>query len=213
MNSKLQLALDVTSLEESLALLTELADLIDIVEVGTPFIIKDGLNPVRVIREKFPKVKILADVKIADGAKIESTYAFDAGADIITVLAFSEDQTILDTVEVARKYGKEVLVDMLAIKDIAGRSKQLKNMGVDYISVHNAFDLRDKKINPLLDLMILQDNVDNIKTAVAGGVGLDNLAGIAKAKPDIIIIGGAITNAQNKRETVMKMKEVIKNNQ
>ena len=47
---RLQVAFDLLSLEEVLALLEEVHDLVDIVEIGTPLILKEGLKVVTKIK-------------------------------------------------------------------------------------------------------------------------------------------------------------------
>ncbi len=86
----LQLALDTVGLKDAKHLLHEVRDVVDIVEIGTPLIIKEGVGAVRKIKNIFPFLKILADLKIADGGYYESQLAFEAGADIVTVLGNSE---------------------------------------------------------------------------------------------------------------------------
>jgi len=209
MSIKLQLAFDVITTDKAILVLEELEGLIDIVEVGTPFIVEGGMKPVKEIRKRFPDQTILADVKIADGAKIEAKSAFEAGADIVTVLALAETQTIMDTVETARAYQKKVLVDMLAVKDIPTKTRELETIGVDYICVHNAFDIQSQGKNPLDELLILKQHIKTAKAAVAGGIKLQTLPGIVEAEPDIIIVGGAITNAADMRSTVKKMRKIM----
>ena len=63
---KLQAALDTLTLEECLELLEETKGSIDIVEVGTPFVIEEGMVPVKAFKDKFPNIEVLADVKIMD---------------------------------------------------------------------------------------------------------------------------------------------------
>jgi 3-hexulose-6-phosphate synthase len=73
---KLQIAIDMVNAETALKMVKEIQDVIDIVEVGTPMIVREGMFPVRLIKEKFPKVTVLADAKIVDGGDIESEDAF-----------------------------------------------------------------------------------------------------------------------------------------
>jgi len=49
MKIKLQLAPDVISIDEAISLIENLHDLIDIIEIGTPFIVNDGLGPVQIL--------------------------------------------------------------------------------------------------------------------------------------------------------------------
>lgn len=207
--AKLQLALDTLTLDECEALLCKLDGLIDVVEIGTPFIIEEGLKALTYLKKKFSKQSFLADVKIADGAKIETKSAINAGADIITVLGFSETQTIKDCVEVAHSHGKEVLVDMIAIPNIQEKAKQLDELGVDYICVHNAFDVQEVVESPLAELIELKKANVKAKIAVAGGIKLSTLPEIVSLEPDLIIVGGSITNSQNPLEVTKKMKEIM----
>ena len=55
---KLQVALDTLSLQQCTALLEKTRGYIDIAEVGTPFIIEEGMVPVRALKAKFPEIEI-----------------------------------------------------------------------------------------------------------------------------------------------------------
>ena len=83
---KLQVAFDLQSSDEVLNIIERNGDLIDIIEIGTPLIMKEGLNSVQKIKNKFPKQTVLADLKIMDAGLLEAQIGFDAGADIVTVL-------------------------------------------------------------------------------------------------------------------------------
>ena len=50
----LQLALDQIALHEIIEVVTEVQDIVDIVEIGTPLIIKEGLAGVTLIKNDFP---------------------------------------------------------------------------------------------------------------------------------------------------------------
>ena len=53
-NMKLQLALDDITLEDAVELLDKVHPYVDIIEVGSPFIIEEGMRPVRIFKEKYP---------------------------------------------------------------------------------------------------------------------------------------------------------------
>ena len=59
--AKLQIAVDLMTEEQAALLADEIHDVIDIFEVGTPMIVRDGLHPVRRIKEKHPELTVLAD--------------------------------------------------------------------------------------------------------------------------------------------------------
>ena len=115
---KLQLALDLVDIPQAIELVKEVEAFIDIVEIGTPVINKEGLKAVSEIKAAFPNLEVLADVKIMDAAAYEVSNAIAAGADIVTILGQAEDSSIKGAVEEAIKQGKKILVDLIAVKDI-----------------------------------------------------------------------------------------------
>jgi len=69
MGAKLQLALDFVELEEALGLLEKVHSFVDIVEIGTPTIIRYGVEAVRRVKQSFPQKLVLADLKIMDAGE------------------------------------------------------------------------------------------------------------------------------------------------
>ncbi|TCP20722.1 3-hexulose-6-phosphate synthase [Scopulibacillus darangshiensis] len=207
---ELQLALDLVNIQEAKELVNEVKDHIDIVEIGTPVVKIEGLRAVKEIKEAFPQLKVLADLKTMDAAAYEVLKASEAGADIITILAAAEDESIKGAVDEAKKQGKKILVDLIAVKDIATRAKELDEMGVDYICVHTGYDLQAVGQNSFKDLQTIKGVVKNAKTAIAGGIKLDTLPEVIKSQPDLVIVGGGITGADDKKSAAAKMEELIK---
>ena len=64
---KLQLALDEMNLVDALRFADKVAEHVDIIEVGTPFVMDEGMRGVREFHRFFPDKEILADLKIMDG--------------------------------------------------------------------------------------------------------------------------------------------------
>ncbi|WP_138418745.1 3-hexulose-6-phosphate synthase [Aquibacillus sediminis] len=207
---KLQLALDLVNIPEAKEVIKEVEASIDIVEIGTPIIKIEGLKAVQEIKEAFPKLQVLADLKTMDAAAYEVQKASEAKADIVTILGVAEDESIKGAVEEAKKQGKEVLVDLIAVKDIAKRAKELDLLGVDYICVHTGYDLQAVGKNSFEDLQTIKDVVKHAKTAIAGGIKLDTLPEVVKVQPDLVIVGGGIAGQEDKKGVAAKMKEIIK---
>lgn len=206
---KLQLALDLVNIQQAIEVVSQVEQYVDIVEIGTPVVINEGLHAVKQVKEAFPNVSILADLKIMDAAGYEVSQAVNAGADIVTILAAAEDESIKGAVAEAKKLGKEILVDMIAVKDIKARAQQLDEFGVDYICVHTGYDLQAVGKNSFEDLKAIKSVVKNAKTAVAGGIKLETLAEVIAAQPDLVIVGGGITSQKNLSEAASKFKELI----
>ncbi|MCL1854736.1 MAG: orotidine 5'-phosphate decarboxylase [Clostridia bacterium] len=206
----LLMALDFTTIPEAKLILREVGDGIDIVEVGTPFIVREGMRAVAEIRRDFPAVRIFADLKIMDAGAQETECAIQAGADIVSVLGVAAEATILACVQTAHKHGKAVLADMIAVPDIAKRAAEIDLLGVDYICVHTAFDLQASGTDPLSELLIVSQVVKQAKVAVAGGVRLETLPEIVKAHPSIVIVGGALSSKSDKRKAAMDMRALMR---
>ena len=209
---KLQLALDFITAQEAKELLKEVQDYIDIVEIGTPFVIQEGIRIVREIKHEFPSLELLADLKIMDAGEHEAKMGFDAGADIVTVLGLAYDTTIRASVEQARIFKKRIMIDMIGIKDIKKRSAQLDNLGVDYICIHTAFDIQEEGKNPLVKIREVRSVLKKAKVAVAGGIKLNNIADVIKEQPDIVIVGGGITGQPNNSQIAYEIKKALENN-
>ena len=207
---KLQLALDLVNIPGAIELIKEVEEYIDIVEIGTPVINKEGLKAVAEVKAAYPNLEVLADLKIMDAAGYEVGNASAAGADIITILAQAEDSSIKGAVEAAKKLGKKILVDMIAVKDIKTRAAELDLMGVDYICVHTGYDLQAEGKDSFADLRTIKSIVKNAKTAIAGGIKLETLPEVIKAQPDLIIVGGGITSKDDKKAEAAQIQKLIK---
>ncbi|MFB7814843.1 3-hexulose-6-phosphate synthase [Paenibacillus chitinolyticus] len=207
---ELQLALDLVNIPEGIELVKELEPYIDIVEIGTPVIINEGLRAVKEMKQAFPNLKVLADLKIMDAAGYEVMKASEAGADIITILGAAEDMSIKGAVEEARKQNKKVLVDMISVKNLEERAKEVDAFGVDYICVHTGYDLQAVGKNSFEDLQTIKGAVKRAKTAIAGGIKLSTLPEVIKAQPDLVIVGGGITGQDDRKAAAAEMQKLIK---
>ncbi len=206
---ELQIALDLVNIPEGIALVKEVEQYVDIVEIGTPVVINEGLRAVKEMKQAFPNLKVLADLKVMDAAGYEVMKASEAGADIVTILGAAEDMTIKGAVEEAKKQGKKILVDMIAVKNLEQRAKEVDALGVDYICVHTGYDLQAVGQNSFEDLQTIKRVVKNAKTAVAGGIKLDTLPEVVKAQPDLVIVGGGITGQADKKAAAAAMRQLI----
>ncbi|MFB8422507.1 3-hexulose-6-phosphate synthase [Priestia megaterium] len=207
---ELQLALDLVNISEAKEVVQEVQEYIDIVEIGTPVVINEGLKAVKEIKEAFPSLKVLADLKIMDAGAYEVMKASEAGASIITILGATDDSTIKGAVEEAKKQGTQILVDMINVKNLEQRAKEVDALAVDYICVHTGYDLQAEGETPFEQLQTIKRVVKNAKTAVAGGIKLNTLPEVVQSQPDLVIVGGGITSEKDKRNVAEEMKKVVK---
>ncbi|MDQ1004887.1 3-hexulose-6-phosphate synthase [Neobacillus niacini] len=205
---KLQIALDTCNQKEALAILHDVADFIDVIEVGTPMIIEYGMEPVRAISKEFPNKLVLADTKIMDAGEYEADIAFKAGAQIVTVMGITHDETIKGAVKAAKNGNGKILADMMCVQNLEERAKELVELGVDYICVHTAFDVQDKQ-SPFDSLSKVQNMVGSQHSAIAGGINIHSVDKVIPFKPEIMIVGNGITGQDDRRKTAKMIKQLL----
>ena len=200
---KLQLALDGT-LEDSLAVLHATHELVDVAEIGTPLVLREGAGAIRRLRAEFSTLPLLADFKIMDAGGMEARIAFDAGADIVTVLGVAADETIAAAAAAARDCGGELLVDLIAVPQPLQRVQELLAPGCDSFCVHRAHDASGDPVGPL---RVLREALPDLRLAVAGGISVETIDALAPLRPDTVIVGGAITRAAQPAAAARRLRE------
>lgn len=205
---KLQLALDVGSQEKVLHIANETSPYVDCIECGTPLIKNLGMQIVSRMRQEFPDKIIFADLKIMDVGAYEAGCAFDAGADIVSVCAAAPDVTIAETAKAGSIYKKRVVADLIGVKDKIGRVKEIESLGIDIICVHVGIDEQAQGKDPL-DVFKSISSVTNLSLMVAGGINLERLTQLIPFSPEFVVVGGAITNADDPKEAAKILKEKI----
>jgi 3-hexulose-6-phosphate synthase/6-phospho-3-hexuloisomerase len=181
----------------------------DWIEVGTPLIKSEGAEAIRTIRREFPGRKIIADTKTMDVGSFEVEIAAKAGADVVTVLGLADDATISEAVMAGRKYGAEIMVDMINVRDRLERSKQVEKLGVGYICLHMGIDQQMKGEGAPTELLSRIVAETSIPVAVAGGITAVTAGQYAEAGATDIIVGGAILKTADIRGAARAVKESI----
>lgn len=187
----LQVAVDMVDLDAARALIGAVHRHADIIEIGTPLIIEEGLRAVEMVKDGWPNTACLADLKIMDGGYIEASSGFRRGADYVTVLALADDKTIVGALDAAVSLGGRVMVDLIGVPRPAERVRELRALGVDLICLHTAFDAHGD-VDPLVHLTAVRAAFEG-HVAIAGGFGLDNVEQAVRSGADIVVVGGAIT--------------------
>lgn len=207
---KLQLAIDELTLTEALEVLKDIHPYIDIVEVGTPFLIDAGREAVRQIKATYPQLEVLCDAKIMDAGAYEAQLAYDAGADYVTVLGITDDLTIKGCVEQAQKQERQVMVDLICVENFAKRVPIIEAFGVDIIAVHTGADQQQAGRTPLEDLKELKQYAKAVQVAVAGGINAETIGDYVALDPDIVIAGSGILKADDPVAAAKVIKEALK---
>ena len=191
---ELQIALD-GELDAALDILAQAYAFIDIAEVGTPLVFREGMNAVRQIRSAYPDLSVLADLKIMDAGEAEADIAFAAGAERVTVMALASDATITGALRSAERHGKQVMIDMMQVATPISRARQLLELGCDLLCLHTAHDMQAAHGSPYVALAQMRESLPGARLAIAGGITLPSLERILPHEPQVIIVGSGITAA------------------
>src|SRR5205809_7153756 len=120
MEPKVQVSLDVTSIDEALELAHQAMEAgVDWLEAGTPLILAEGLHGVRALRREFPEAPIVADLKTMDGGYLEAEMMARAGASVVVVRGRAQPSTVIAVVRAAQGCNLKVMGDNLAALDKA----------------------------------------------------------------------------------------------
>jgi 3-hexulose-6-phosphate synthase/6-phospho-3-hexuloisomerase len=194
-----QISLDLTNIEEALST-AELAMRagVDWLEAGTPLILAEGLNCVHRLKERFPGVPIVADLKTMDGGYLEAEMMAKAGATHVVVMARAHEETIRVVVKAGRDFGISIMGDNLADEDMVGAAKRLEDLGCDYVVHHVGYDERgeigrrgERPPNPLDQLADVVKAV-NIPVQAVGGLSIDQAVSTPEYGAPLVVIGAPL---------------------
>jgi 3-hexulose-6-phosphate synthase len=205
---KLQVAIDLLSTADALALLNKVAEYVDVIELGTPLIKQQGLSVVTNVKAAYPDKLVFADMKTMDAGELEADLAFNAGADIMTVLASAADSTIAGAVKAGKAHGKAVVADMIGVADKTTRLHELKAMGVSWVELHAGLDEQAQAGYSIEKLLEVGRSAD-MPFSVAGGINAERIGGVESAGATIAVAGAAIYGAKDPEAAAKNLRKKI----
>ena len=206
--AKLQVAIDLLTTEDALALATKVAPYIDIIELGTPLIKSEGLAVITAMKKAFPDKIVFADFKTADAGELEADMAFKAGADLITILGATGDATIIGAVKAAKAHGKGVVVDTIGVLDRVKRAQEVIALGAEFVELHAGLD---EQAQPGYSIQVLIDEAARagVPVSIAGGVKLSNIAAVKASGVKVAVAGAAIYGAADPAVAAKELREAL----
>lgn len=195
-----QISLDLTNMDEALetAALAIRAG-VDWLEAGTPLILAEGLRGVKLLREAFPDVPIVADVKTMDGGYLEAEMMAKAGATHVVVMARAHEETIKCVVNAGRDFGVKVMGDNLGCDNMVSAAKWLEGLGCDYVVHHIGYDerrgiaARGLRMPSPLDQLREVVNAVTIPVQAVGGLSLEQAIQCPAYGAPLVVLGAPLT--------------------
>ncbi|MFX1479950.1 MAG: bifunctional 5,6,7,8-tetrahydromethanopterin hydro-lyase/3-hexulose-6-phosphate synthase [Promethearchaeota archaeon] len=224
----IQVALDHPALEKQIKVVKQLpkSDRI-ILEVGTPFLKKYGVESIKQIRDVAKEKFLVADLKTLDVGKLEVDFAFDATADAVVASGLAATASLDKFILEAQRLGIHAFVDTMEVQNPIEKLSSLKQTP-DVVIIHRAIDVEqsaagDKspdaqqrqrwslvpKIKELYAGKKKASGRDRVLVAVAGGIEPSSAAYALDQGADILIVGRFIASAKDVEFAMRRMLSVL----
>jgi 3-dehydro-L-gulonate-6-phosphate decarboxylase len=206
----LQVAMDYITLPPALAMAVKVAPEVDIIEIGTPLCKAVGLDAIRAMRELVgPDKLILADFKSPDVGGLEAKMAFDAGADMMTVIGGAALATVESALEAAKAANKEMLMELTGVRDILARAREWRQIGVERMVYHRGWDeqaFARQWVDE--DRTVIRQLIDmGFKITVTGGITKPLLAFFQPLAVSVVICGRGIRETPDPRQSAHEFRQ------
>ncbi|EKQ50468.1 MULTISPECIES: orotidine 5'-phosphate decarboxylase / HUMPS family protein [unclassified Clostridium] len=204
---KLQVAIDRVPFDKAENLVKIFDGLADVIEIGTSLIKDYGLFKLKELSGKKKISKLLGDIKTSDEGAYEFKQGFKQGFDILTVMGSASLETIEKCYEVSEQSNGAMMIDLLECSD--EKIKEIAHFKNAIYCIHASID-SEKLLNPGKTVEEFKERFPQVnKIAVAGGITLDCIPELNKHNIELVIVGSAITGAENPVEKAKQFKERI----
>jgi bifunctional enzyme Fae/Hps len=198
-----------------------------ILEVGTPFLKKYGVESIKKIRDVAKDKFIVADLKTLDVGKLEVDFAFDATADAVVASGLAANASLEKFILEAQRLGIHAFVDTMEVTNPIEKLSSLRQTP-DVVIIHRGIDVEqsttgDKspdasqkarwglvpKIKELYANQKKASGRDRVLVAVAGGIEPQTATYALQQGADILIVGRFIASAKDVEFAMRRMLGVL----
>ena len=168
-----------------------------IIEAGTPFIKREGIAGIRLIRRLWRGL-LVADLKVTDGAYEEVNFAYSSGANAVTAAGTAPTETLNFFNEICEQNGLLSMIDMLGQDNPLRKLLPLK-FKPKAVVIHKG---RDEEINPRS--IIRYKDINKVRSkygvlvSVAGGLDHDSVRKAYFNGADIAVLNIVKASDENK---------------
>jgi bifunctional enzyme Fae/Hps len=224
----IQVALDHPVLERQMKVVKDLpkSDRI-LLEIGTPFLKKYGVESIKKIRELAKDKFIVADLKTLDVGKLEVDFAFDATADAVVASGLAATASLDKFILEAQRLGIHAFVDTMEVQNPLEKLRSLRQTP-DVVIIHRGIDVEQStagdqspdaaqkarwglvpKIKELYADQKKASGRDRVLVAVAGGIEPSTAVYALEQGADILIVGRFIASAKDVKFAMRRMLGVL----
>ena len=205
----IQIALDQTQLEPALKVAENVANYVDVIEVGTILAFGAGIDAVRQLRKDHPNHILVCDLKTTDGGAILAKMAFEAGADWLTVSAAAHIATVAACKKIADEFQREIQIELYGHWTYED-AKAWRALGIKQAIYHRSRDAElagvgwtDEDLNKMRKLSEL-----GLELSITGGIVPEDIHLFAGISTKTFIAGRALAS-ESGQEVAAAIREQI----
>lgn len=205
----IQIALDQTQLEPALKVAENVANYVDVIEVGTILAFGAGIDAVRQLRKAHPNHILVCDLKTTDGGAILAKMAFEAGADWLTVSAAAHIATVAACKKIADDFQREIQIELYGHWTYED-AKAWRALGIKQAIYHRSRDAElagvgwtDEDLNKMRKLSEL-----GLELSITGGIVPEDIHLFAGISTKTFIAGRALAS-ESGQEVAAAIREQI----
>ena len=206
---KLQISYDFTNLPQALEIAKKTAAFADIIEIGAPLLITQGIKAIEMFKNEFPDKPLVADAKLVDRVSDIIPVLTKAGATHITMLYGTSNSVIQKATSVAHKHNTKLILDLIDPETMAQASLDAQSLNVDLILFHYPHETSDLYTH-IDQWETVRGNTD-LPIFVSGRITREHLKEIKKLKPQGIVVGNIITHSNDPEEKAKSFKKILEN--
>lgn len=205
----IQIALDQTQLEPVMVVAKNVANYVDVIEVGTILAFGAGMEAVRKLRKEHPNHILVCDLKTTDGGAILAKMAFEAGADWLTVSAAAHIATVAACKKIADEFGREIQIELYGHWTYDD-AKAWRELGIKQAIYHRSRDAELAGVGWTEEDLVKMRKLSDLglELSITGGIVPEDIHLFAGISTKTFIAGRALAG-ENGQETAAALREQI----
>ena len=204
---KLHISYNFPDLSHALDIAQHTAEFADIIGVGSLLLFKEGAKAIKSFKAAFPHKEIFAEAFVVEKAPEAVGMFAQAGARYVSVLAGTYHNAIKKAVETAKEFDAKIMLDLLDAHSIGQSALDAKTLGVNSIIMHRT-RTPDAAIEIDSEWQHVRENTQ-LPVFITGKIDESNIQQLIALKPQGIMIGAAITKADNPAKQAQFFKSLL----
>lgn len=193
---KLQIAFDVLDLDQCLEIAKSVEMYADSFEIRSSLLLRYGIFCIEQFKLTFPDKELFVETQIVSHPQDIVPMCIKAGADWVSVMAGTTQQTIHGVANFANQKKKFVTVDLLDANSIGQAAMDAQRLGANALLYHNIYDNHDEAQFATEEWDDLRGNT-NLPIYITSNIDRKNIHFIISLAPDVISIGKTIIQSIN----------------